>query len=128
VYVDGKPDGSVATTGQIKSNDYNVYIGANMEANQLRWNGAIGDARAYSYALSDSDIEALYAGLEPMVAIAEEVPAEQVAHAEEEVTQGAPESGGDGDQSGQNNLKIVLLIVAIAAIVLVLTRRKKKSA
>ena len=67
LYVDGVEDqqSTVAYSGGIITNNEPVYIGENAEKPGLGWNGLIDDVRIYSYALSEAEIKALYAGKEP---------------------------------------------------------------
>jgi tetratricopeptide (TPR) repeat protein len=62
LYVDGKLDVSVSSTGRIDTNREPVYIGENSERRGRFWDGLIDDVRVYSYALSEAQIEALYGG------------------------------------------------------------------
>jgi hypothetical protein len=52
----------------INTNAWEVLIGENAERPGRFWNGLIDDVRIYSYALSEDEIEALYAGKEPTLA------------------------------------------------------------
>jgi hypothetical protein len=65
--VDGEAElvTSVSATGSINSNDWEVLIGENAERPGRLLNGLIDDVRIYSYALSEAEIKALYAGKEP---------------------------------------------------------------
>jgi beta-galactosidase len=65
LYVDGEIDVSTTTTGSIDRNGREVLIGENAERPGRFWNGLIDDVRIYSYALSEAEIKALYAGKEP---------------------------------------------------------------
>jgi len=72
VYVDGKEDTFLETTGSIGTNDWDVYIGANDEdvsgSTGYRYcDGLLDDARVYDRALSDEEIKEL-AGLNPALA------------------------------------------------------------
>jgi beta-galactosidase len=62
LYVDGVLDSSQPASGPIGTNDEPVYIGENSEMTGRHWNGMIDDVRIYSYALGETDIEALYSG------------------------------------------------------------------
>jgi len=62
LYVDGVLDSSQPASGPIGTNDEPVYIGENSEMTGRQWNGMIDDVRIYSYALGESDIEALCSG------------------------------------------------------------------
>lgn len=67
LYVDGMedPNSPMANSRGITTNGEPVYIGENSEKPGRLWNGLIDDVRIYSYALSQDDIKALYAGQEP---------------------------------------------------------------
>ncbi|MBA7479224.1 Serine/threonine-protein kinase PknD [subsurface metagenome] len=67
LYVDGveDPKSPVAYTGSIDTNGWEVLIGENAEQPGREWNGLIDDVRIYSYALSEAEIKALYAGRGP---------------------------------------------------------------
>jgi len=66
LYMDGKTDVSCPATGSINVNNYKVFIGANSHFQDPReWNGLIDDVRIYSYALSETEIKALYHDKEP---------------------------------------------------------------
>ncbi|MHC4397513.1 MAG: LamG domain-containing protein, partial [Planctomycetota bacterium] len=72
VYVDGKEDTFLETTGSIGTNDWDVYIGANDEdvtgASGYRYcDGLLDDARVYDRALSEEEIKEL-AGIDPALA------------------------------------------------------------
>ncbi|MHC4397039.1 MAG: LamG-like jellyroll fold domain-containing protein, partial [Planctomycetota bacterium] len=72
VYVDGKEDTFLETTGSIGTNNWDVYIGANDEdvtgATGYRYcDGLLDDARVYDRALSDTEIKEL-AGIDPALA------------------------------------------------------------
>ncbi|MHC4143658.1 MAG: LamG domain-containing protein [Planctomycetota bacterium] len=62
LYVDGELDNSAEATGRINTNSWKVLIGENAERKGRFWNGLIDDVRIYSYALSEAEIKALYAG------------------------------------------------------------------
>jgi WD40 repeat protein len=64
-YVDGTLDQSVATWGNIGTSQSQVRIGGNSEHPERVSNVLIDDVRIYSYALSESEIKALYAGQGP---------------------------------------------------------------
>ncbi|MHC4735157.1 MAG: LamG-like jellyroll fold domain-containing protein [Planctomycetota bacterium] len=64
-YVDGRLDVSAEATGSINSNGWEVLIGENAEKSGRFWNGFIDDVRIYSYALSEGEIKAIYAGRGP---------------------------------------------------------------
>ena len=59
LYVDGASDVSVDVVGTIRANDYEVYIGENVEKPGRFWNGLIDDVRVYNYALSADEIKGL---------------------------------------------------------------------
>jgi len=59
LYVDGALDVSVDVIGSIRTNDYAVYIGENVEKPGRFWNGLIDDVRIHSYALSPDEVTAL---------------------------------------------------------------------
>ena len=63
--MDGKLDVSGEATGTINTNSWEVLIGENAELPGRFWNGLIDDVRIYSYALSEAEIKALYAGDDP---------------------------------------------------------------
>ena len=65
LYVDGKLDASMAAWGNGDKNNYPVYIGENSEILGREWNGLIDDVRIYSYALSQEEVAAIYAGEGP---------------------------------------------------------------
>ncbi len=65
LYVDGELDVSAEATGRINTNSWEVLIGENAEQPGRFWNGLIDDVRIYSYALSEDEIKALYAGKGP---------------------------------------------------------------
>jgi tetratricopeptide (TPR) repeat protein len=60
LYVDGVQDATCAVTGQIRPNDWPVFIGENSEQTKREWNGLIDDVRIYSYALTPQEIKAVY--------------------------------------------------------------------
>jgi len=64
-YVDGRLDVSAEATGRINTNSWEVLIGENAEQPGREWNGLMDDVRIYSYALSEAEIKALYAGKGP---------------------------------------------------------------
>ncbi len=67
LYVDGveDPKSPMAYSGGITTNGEPVYIGGNSEWTGRKWNGLIDDVRIYSYALSEDEVKALYAGNGP---------------------------------------------------------------
>ncbi|UCF16411.1 MAG: LamG domain-containing protein [Phycisphaerales bacterium] len=60
LYVDGALDVSVDVIGTIRSNDYEVYIGANAEKPGRFWNGLVDDVRVYNYALIADEIAGMF--------------------------------------------------------------------
>jgi hypothetical protein len=56
IYVDGEPDGSEASTGQIASSTYSVYIGENSQATGRHWNGLIDDLMIFNSVLTQEEI------------------------------------------------------------------------
>jgi hypothetical protein len=62
LYVDGILDNSVNASGIINTNVFPVLIGENSERSGRDWNGLIDDVRIYSYALSEAEVKALFAG------------------------------------------------------------------
>jgi hypothetical protein len=64
-YVDGKLDTCETGWGSIGASKEPVYIGENSDDMARGWNGLIDDVRIYSYALSEDEIKALYAGQGP---------------------------------------------------------------
>jgi hypothetical protein len=67
LYVDGveDPESPVVYSGSINTNSWEVLIGENAERPGREWDGLIDDVRIYSYALSEEEIKALYAGRGP---------------------------------------------------------------
>jgi len=59
LYVDGVLDVSEEVIGTIRTNDYEVHIGANAEKPGRFWNGLIDDVRVYNYALSTDEIASI---------------------------------------------------------------------
>ena len=65
LYIDGNINNSMNATGLMNLDQENVYIGAmNMGIPSFEFNGLIDDVRIYSYALSQEEVGALYAGEE----------------------------------------------------------------
>ncbi len=62
LYIDGNINNSVNATGLINLDQENVYIGTMSKDISTEFNGLIDDVRIYSYALSQDDITAIYAG------------------------------------------------------------------
>jgi beta-galactosidase len=64
IYIDGQLDRSAAAVGTINTRPWPVLIGASPSAvdDKCDWSGFIDDARIYSYALSQDEIAAIYAG------------------------------------------------------------------
>ncbi|MCK4295016.1 MAG: LamG domain-containing protein, partial [Planctomycetes bacterium] len=64
LHVDGveDPESPLAYSGSVSTNVEPVFIGANSERTGREWNGLIDDVRIYSYALSEGEIKAVYAG------------------------------------------------------------------
>lgn len=60
IYIDGVLDNSVASTGTIKSNDYAIGIGENIQHNTREWEGDIDDVRIYNKGLSSSEVSLIY--------------------------------------------------------------------
>ncbi len=67
LYVDGVLDNFQEASGLIHISKFPVLIGKSENAEETKryWNGLIDDVRIYSYALSEAEIKALYAGKEP---------------------------------------------------------------
>ncbi len=68
LYMNGTLDNFVDASGLPEATDedeFPVLIGENAEETGHYWNGLIDDVRLYSYALSEAEIKALYAGNEP---------------------------------------------------------------
>jgi hypothetical protein len=64
LYIDGKVDASVETSGSIKTSDARVFIGHNAQRSGRRFAGIVDDVRVYSRALSAEEIRDL-AGAPP---------------------------------------------------------------
>jgi hypothetical protein len=60
IYVDGVLDNSVAATGAISRNAFNVQIARNAEVASKEFDGRIHDVRIYAIALSASQVAQLY--------------------------------------------------------------------
>jgi eukaryotic-like serine/threonine-protein kinase len=67
LYVDATLDKTLGAGGVLNTNDQSVCIGADRPSGSHRWQGAIDDVRIYNYALSETDIQALYRGKEPVI-------------------------------------------------------------
>ncbi len=62
LYVDGLEEQKPTEyDAGLTANNCNVFIGGNSEKPERCWNGLIDDVRIYNYALSEAEIEALYA-------------------------------------------------------------------
>ena len=68
LYIDGVEDISANASGNINTNNYNVWIGGNAEATALRWKGAIDDVRIYNYALSNDEVTSIYKSVPQAIA------------------------------------------------------------
>ncbi len=69
LYVDGALDGSEPAWGTIATNSYPVWIGGNAEKpdeNYRAWDGLIDDVRIYNYALSQTELAAIYSDTKPV--------------------------------------------------------------
>jgi len=63
IYIDGGLDSnSVACSGSIATNDYDVYMGLNSQSMGRSWEGLVDDVRVYNYALTQSEINDIYTG------------------------------------------------------------------
>ncbi|MHC4581558.1 MAG: LamG domain-containing protein, partial [Planctomycetota bacterium] len=63
LYVDGALKTTTPDAGCIiATNDFNLNIARNSDRTERFYDGAIDDVRIYNYALSESDIKALYSG------------------------------------------------------------------
>ena len=64
IYIDGRLKKSAAAVGAVNTRTWPVLIGSNPSAieGERDWNGLLDDARIYSYALSQDEIAAIYAG------------------------------------------------------------------
>jgi tetratricopeptide (TPR) repeat protein len=66
LYVDGREEEKPTEyDAGLMANNCDVFIGGNSEKPEHYWHGLIDDVRIYSYALSEAEIEALHAGLNP---------------------------------------------------------------
>jgi hypothetical protein len=63
IYIDGVLDNSVAATGVISQNAFNVQIGSNAGVAGREFDGKIHDVRVYSVALSAARISQLYGNI-----------------------------------------------------------------
>jgi hypothetical protein len=59
LYVDGILDASLAASGTIATNTYQVCIGGNVDRPGREWNGLLDDVRIYDHALSAAEIAGL---------------------------------------------------------------------
>ncbi|MHC4739309.1 MAG: LamG-like jellyroll fold domain-containing protein, partial [Planctomycetota bacterium] len=68
IYIDGGLDSnSVACSGNMATNNWDVWIGESSQAkdggtNAREWNGLIDDVRVYNYALNQSEVNDIYTG------------------------------------------------------------------
>ncbi|MHC4622215.1 MAG: LamG domain-containing protein, partial [Planctomycetota bacterium] len=68
IYIDGGVDSnSVACSGNMATNNWDVWIGENSQSkdggsNAREWEGLIDDVRVYNYALSQSEVNDIYTG------------------------------------------------------------------
>ena len=68
IYIDGGLDSnSVACSGNMATNNWDVYIGENSETLDggtiaREWNGLIDDVRVYNYALTQTEVNDIYTG------------------------------------------------------------------
>jgi hypothetical protein len=68
IYIDGGLDSnSVACSGSMATNNWDVYIGENSESldggsNGREWDGLLSDVRVYNYALTQSEVNDIYTG------------------------------------------------------------------
>jgi hypothetical protein len=68
IYIDGGLDSnSVACSGSMATNDWDVYIGENSQSldggsNGREWDGLLSDVRVYNYALTQSEVNDIYTG------------------------------------------------------------------
>jgi hypothetical protein len=67
LYIDGNEDASVAVTGTLATNDFNVFIGENAQTVNRHFDGMIDDVRIYNRALSAAEIKAMYEDGSPRV-------------------------------------------------------------
>ena len=65
LYIDGNINNSMNATGLMNLDEENVYIGTINREVSSEFNGLIDDVRIYSYALSEAEVAAIYAGKEP---------------------------------------------------------------
>ena len=63
--MNGKLANSLRALGTMATNDYPVVVGENWENAHHEFKGLIDDVRIYSYALSEAEVKALYAGHGP---------------------------------------------------------------
>ena len=68
IYIDGGLDSnSVGCSGNMATNDWDVYIGENSQTldggtNAREWDGLLSDVRVYNYALTQSEVNDIYTG------------------------------------------------------------------
>jgi hypothetical protein len=63
IYIDGGLDSnSVACSGSMSTNNWDVYVGLNSQSMARSWLGRIDDVRVYNYALTQSEINDIYTG------------------------------------------------------------------
>ena len=69
IYVDGSLDTSVTTSGAIKSDIYNVFIGENAQARGRYFNGSIAEVAVFTNALTATQIKQVYnaANVPPLI-------------------------------------------------------------
>lgn len=145
LYIDGTLDASKKASGTIAGNKYHVRIGDNEEKPGRDWNGMIDDVRIYNCALTQPEIDALYAGTSPTEALKAAQAAAKAKRAavaakardtgtdltseSTETTTPTEESDttADTETSGKKNTTWVLLIFALAAIVVFLVTRKQRT-
>ena len=80
IYVDGALDNSVTTAGSIKSDIYNVFIGANAQAAGRNFNGSIAEVAVFTNALTAAQIKTVYdaANVPPAITLQPVAPAGNV--------------------------------------------------
>jgi len=59
LYVDGRLDGTLATTGAIAKNTQKVLLGANSEQTARLWKGSIDEVQIYTRALTEPEVRYL---------------------------------------------------------------------
>jgi len=71
IYIDGGQDSnSIACSGSMATNDWDVYIGENSQSldggsNGREWDGLLSNVRLYNYALTQSEVNDIYTGGAP---------------------------------------------------------------